>query len=47
MQAYIILCWQVLSYIAGDDYNNLYSLLRLLLIHVIFKFYAYLKVGSL
>ena len=35
------------AYIASDNYNNLCSLLRLLLICVIFKFYAYSEVGSL
>ena len=34
-------------YFAGDNYNNLHGLLRLLLICIIFEFYAYFKVNSL
>ena len=30
------------AYIAGDNYNDLYSSLRLLLIRIIFEFYEYL-----
>ena len=35
------------TYIAGDNYNGLYGSFSLLLIHIIFEFYAYLEVSSL
>ena len=33
-------------YIAGNNYNDLHGSLRLLLISIIFEFYAYFKVNS-
>ena len=39
-------CWQALILQPGDNYNDLYGSLRLLLIRTIFEFYAYLEVDS-